>query len=563
MKIMKHIINYLGSLLAVVLISTTFAACSNKDDAGSANVGLDIKSFFPLKVVTNQPMTINGSGFETAKEIEFPNGVKVTNFEVVSDGMIHVDAPSGIAAEGGKIIVRTADAEAESRMSLAVGNTKVTGFDKQVGDKLTGGDLVNIYGSDLEFIKAIELLDTEGNPQMIDQKDFFRKGTSNLTFQVPLKNIYKGTFVGYMHTYDGQKIPLLEWAYEPNAGGGHWELQEKPIWDTETVFDGWSATIVIPADNFADVKEGDIIRVYIKDKGGDYNPIFKHVEDWSDWAELQGAKVDEDGYFEATVPASAVDELKAKGLRFQGVGFTITKVTLIQNIWIDGGGVADIVSTIWDTETVFDGWSATIVIDPANFADVQEGDLIRIYIKDKGGDYNPIFKHVGDWSDWAEFARTDGEGYFEATVPASAVDELKSSGLRFQGIGFTIVKAELTMYARPTGGGGDDGITSETTVFETETVFDGWSATIVVDPANFAKAKVGNIVRVYIKDKGDDYNPIFKHVSDWSDWPEFSKTDGDGYFEAPIPDGALDELQSQGLRFQGIGFTITKVTILP
>ncbi len=560
---MKHIINYLGSLLAVVLISATFTACSSDDDKGSANVGLGIKSFFPLKVVTNQPITINGSGFDTVTEIEFPSGVKVTNFEVVSDGMICVDAPSGIAADGGKIIVRSADSEAESPLSLTVGHTKVTGFDKQAGDKLTGGDLVNIYGSDLEFIKAIELLDTEGNPQMIDQKDFYRKGSSNLIFQVPLKNIYKGTFVGYMYTYDGQKIPLLEWEYEPNAGGGHWELQEKTIWDTETVFDGWSATIAIPAENFADVKEGDIIRVYIKDKGGDYNPIFKHVDDWSDWAELQGVKVDEDGYFEVTVPASAVDELKAKGLRFQGVGFTVTKVTLIQNIWIDGGGVADIVSTIWDTETVFDGWSATIVIDPANFADVQEGDLIRIYIKDKGGDYNPIFKHVGDWSDWAEFARTDGEGYFEATVPASAVDELKSSGLRFQGIGFTIVKAELTMYARPTGGGGDDGITSETTVFETETVFDGWSATIVVDPANFAKAKVGNIVRVYIKDKGDDYNPVFKHVSDWADWPEFSKTDGDGYFEAPIPDGALDELQSQGLRFQGIGFTITKVTILP
>lgn len=328
MKIMKHIINYLGSLLAVVLISTIFAACSNKDDAGSANVGLGIKSFFPLKVVTNQPMTINGSGFETAKEIEFPNGVKVTNFEVVSDGMIHVDAPSGIAAEGGKIIVRTADAEAESQMSLAVGNTKVTGFDKQVGDKLTGGDLVNIYGSDLEFIKAIELLDTEGNPQMIDQKDFFRKGTSNLTFQVPLKNIYKGTFVGYMHTYDGQKIPLLEWAYEPNAGGGHWELQEKTIWDTETVFGDWSATILIGPDQFADVQEGDVIRVYIKDKGDDYNPIFKH-EDWSDWTEFQGIKSDGDGYFESTVSAAVIDELKTKGLRFQGLGFTIVKVELI------------------------------------------------------------------------------------------------------------------------------------------------------------------------------------------------------------------------------------------
>lgn len=562
MKIMKHIINYLGSLLAVVLISTTFAACSNKDDAGSANVGLGIKSFFPLKVVTNQPMTINGSGFETAKEIEFPNGVKVTNFEVVSDGMIHVDAPSGIAAEGGKIIVRTADAETESRMSLAVGNTKVTGFDKQVGDKLTGGDLVNIYGSDLEFIKAIELLDTEGNPQMIDQKDFFRKGTSNLTFQVPLKNIYKGTFVGYMHTYDGQKIPLLEWAYEPNAGGGHWELQEKTIWDTETVFDGWSATLVIPADNFADVKEGDIIRVYIKDKGGDYNPIFKHVEDWSDWAELQGAKVDEDGYFEATVPASAVDELKAKGLRFQGVGFTITKVTLIQNIWIDGGGVADIVKTIWDTETVFDGWSATILIGPEQFTDLKEGDLIRVYIKDKGGDYNPIFKHE-DWSDWTELQsiKVDGDGYFESTVTAAVIEELQTKGLRFQGLGFTIVKVELTMYARPTGGGESR---TTATIWDTETVFDGWSATILIGPDQFADVQEGDVIRVYIKDKGDDYNPIFKH-EDWSDWTEFQgiKSDGDGYFESTVSAAVIDELKTKGLRFQGLGFTIVKVELIP
>jgi hypothetical protein len=30
--------------------------------------------------------------------------------------------------------------------------------------------------------------------------------------------------------------------------------------------------------------------VYIKDKGADYNAIFKHVEDWQDWTELQGVK---------------------------------------------------------------------------------------------------------------------------------------------------------------------------------------------------------------------------------------------------------------------------------
>ena len=108
------------------------------------------------------------------------------------------------------------------------------------------------------------------------------------------------------------------------------QYQGTVIWDTETAFADWSATIVIGADKFADAKAGDTVRVYLKDKGGDYNPIFKHVEDWSDWSELQGVKKDGDGYFEAAIPEAALEELKAKGLRFQGVGFTIDKVTLIQ-----------------------------------------------------------------------------------------------------------------------------------------------------------------------------------------------------------------------------------------
>ena len=81
----------------------------------------------------------------------------------------------------------------------------------------------------------------------------------------------------------------------------------------------------------------------------------------------------------------------------------------------------------------------------------------------------------------------------------------------------------------------------------------------------FEKAQEGYIVRVFFKDKGSDYNPIYKHVGSWGDWSEFQ--DGivhkDEYFEAPIPAGALDELQSEGLRFQGLGFTVTKIMLIP
>ena len=319
------------------------------------------------------------------------------------------------------------------------------------------------------------------------------------------------------------------------------EYKEDSIFDTETVFDSWSATLVVPAEGFADAKVGDVIRVYVSDKGADYNPIFKHVEDWSDWTELQGLKVDNDGYFEATIPAEALDELKEKGLRFQGVGFTVTKVVLI-----------DMPVVLWDTETVFDSWSATIEIPAAVFADAKVGDIIRVYISDKGADYNPIFKHLETWADWTELQalKVDGNDYFEATIPAEALDELKEKGLRFQGVGFTITKVLL--------------LDGPVILWDTESVFDSWSATIEIPAAGFADANVGDVIRVYISDKGADYNPIFKHLETWADWSELQslKVDGDDYFEAAIPAEALDELKEKGLRFQGVGFTITKVVLI-
>ena len=148
--------------------------------------------------------------------------------------------------------------------------------------------------------------------------------------------------------------------------------------------------------------------------------------------------MDGDGYFEAPVPAGALDELTSKGLRFQGVGFTVAAVTLIPGPPQYAGTV------IWDTETAFADWSATILIGADRFADAQEGNIIRVYTKDKGSDYNPIFKHE-NWSDWTEFQgqKEEGDGYFEAPVPAGALDELRSTGLRFQGVGFTIVKVTM------------------------------------------------------------------------------------------------------------------------
>ena len=843
---MKKIITHFCLVLAIAFAGV-FTACNPKEIEDADTGALAIKSVLPTKVVAGQPMTLSGTGFGDVREVVFPDGITVSAIEHVGNGMIRVTAPAGISPSGGKLIVRTSDEQAEYKVPITLGNTVVSGYSKTDGEEIEGGQQLTVYGQDLEFICRAELFDPDGNPLIVEDELFYRKGTSSVIITIPRK-ILEGTWTGKIFTFDGKEFLLPELTYRKPSDGGHWEtvkkylwenpgagevawssqyrfgleghdglsecittfppaiwnqlltepfymdieganpnfrvtnghwsvewskgdlgrsselmaenedgtctvtidlsgeadlvatLEEKHllftgsgytpigifvweevwvdgggdegpkrdifwenetmdgpadwgnlnyrfgldghdgnnecdatfpqelwdkiktetfyalleganpqirvtdgwwkanltddikpgndllidngdgtwilvvnltsapalldlldaqhllftgqgytlvslffqeggptpgggggggdtpggdtpidmegdvIWSQETAFADWSATIAIPAEKFANVEEGDIIRVYLKEKTGDFNPVFKHVEDWSDWSVF--SRVDGDNYFEAAVPAEAIDELKEKGLRFQGVGFTVAGVTLIPltpPIVPEG-------TILFDTETVFGDWSATCVVDAAKFADVKEGDTIRIYFKKKTDDFNPVFKHVEDWSDWPELqgAKEDAADYFQAVVPAAAVDELKEKGLRFQGVGFTLVYVTLIPGApafQPEG----------TILFDTETVFGDWSATCVIDPAKFANVKAGDTIRVYIKDKGGDYNAIFKHVEDWQDWAELQgvKEDAADYFQAVVPAAAVDELKEKGLRFQGVGYTIVAVTHIP
>jgi len=383
---MKHIIQYLGALLAVVLMGTTFTACVDDDGPMTANSTLGIKTFFPTKVVANQPMTINGSGLNAATEIEFPGGAKVTDFEIVSDNMIRVNAPAGIAAEGGKIVVRNADDAAESRLPLTLGHPQVTGFDKQLGESVTGGDLITVYGSDLESVNSIELLDTDSVPQLIDQKDFYRKGTSTVIFRVPAKNIYKGTFVGYVHTYDGQQFAMPELAYEPAADGGHWETVKTTIWENKDP-DGtgkvsWNGTYRFALEGHDGNNEciAEIPQdAWDKMKTGTFYLKFRPEADWyqvrvtTGWWDPQWMGKDndispnnmadriidnEDGTYYIEINFGddpIVEALDERHLLFTGDGYTPLEIYFSEDVWIEGEGHLEIVKTTFWKNTDPDG----------------------------------------------------------------------------------------------------------------------------------------------------------------------------------------------------------------
>ncbi|MBO4455525.1 MAG: IPT/TIG domain-containing protein [Bacteroidales bacterium] len=230
---MKKIFKYFGIFLAVALMGA-FTGCVEEQEIETADLGLGIKVFYPTKVVTGQPVTITGSGFKDVTEVIFPGDIVVTGFEHVGASMIRVVTPFGLPAEGGRLKVRNADNEvAESKEDMTLGHTVISGYSKQAGESVTGGEQITVFGKDLEFITGVQLLDPDGNPYLIEDKAFYRKSTSNIIFNVPKRNIFTGNFVGKLFSVDGREFSMPELAYEPSTEGGHWATVKKTIWKND------------------------------------------------------------------------------------------------------------------------------------------------------------------------------------------------------------------------------------------------------------------------------------------------------------------------------------------
>ena len=377
---MKNIFKFFGTILTIVL-TAALTGCTLEEQFESAEAGLHIKVFFPTKVVAGQPMTINGSGFADATKVVFPGDIEVTDFEIVSNDMIRVNAPAGIAAEGGKIRVCTEAEETESPLPLTLGNTVISGYSANAGDQIDGGAQITIYGKDLEFITGVELLDTDGNPDLIEDELFNRKSTGNIIFTVP-KKVYEGTFVGKVYTIDGKTFEMPELTYKPASDGGYFETVEHIIWENDGSIGeaGWDntyrfalegtnggdASVDVPADLWALMKNGPFqvkiqpvadwwqIRVLTgywqgqwpaaDDSGnGDVNV------NWTDIVADNG-----DGTFTVTLDFTGhgiLDLMDEQNLLFAGSGFQILKIYTSEEVWVPGGGTVEIVRTsIWKND---------------------------------------------------------------------------------------------------------------------------------------------------------------------------------------------------------------------
>ena len=379
---MKNIFKFFGTILTIVL-TAALTGCTLEEQFESAEAGLHIKVFFPTKVVAGQPMTINGSGFADATKVVFPGEIEVTDFEIVSNDMIRVNAPAGIAAEGGKIRVCTEAEETESPLPLTLGNTVISGYSANAGDQIDGGAQITIYGKDLEFITGVELLDTDGNPDLIEDELFNRKSTGNIIFTVP-KKVYEGTFVGKVYTIDGKTFEMPELTYKPASDGGYFETVEHIIWENPDPAGigsvSWSGQYrfygegnadsnneciaMISADHWNIIKTGTF---YLKfAPAADAYQIRANTGWWSfdgdGIYDIHGGDeriIDNgDGTFslaytfsEEPLASGILGLIDEQHLLFTGSGYTPLALYYTEEVWVPGGGTVEIVRTsIWKND---------------------------------------------------------------------------------------------------------------------------------------------------------------------------------------------------------------------
>lgn len=132
---------------------------------------------------------------------------------------------------------------------------------------------------------------------------------------VEVEGIWFGTTAEFVKA--GGDVPV-----RPEVGGS------LKMWEGELVYNGWGVSSTVDPKYFEVAEVGDIIYCSVKDVTADYNPIFKY-QDWSDFTDIQATLAKDETHFEGKIAtAEALDYLQKNGLRFQGVGFTLTKVEL-------------------------------------------------------------------------------------------------------------------------------------------------------------------------------------------------------------------------------------------
>ena len=156
---MKKIKN-IFSLLVVALAGLLLTACS-KDDLGTNQYqgGVSLNVYGPSPVMRGGQLRFLGSNLDQIREVIIPDGISITNIEVVKSGVpseIRVTIPKDGPVPGKVILVSKTDERITTKTDLNyIEGIEITAFPTSA----MPGDVIKIEGDYLNLIYSLAFAD--------------------------------------------------------------------------------------------------------------------------------------------------------------------------------------------------------------------------------------------------------------------------------------------------------------------------------------------------------------------------------------------------------------------
>lgn len=344
----------------------------------------------------------------------------------------------------------------------------------------------------------------------------------------------------------------------------------------KTIGRGWKDNILVEARQFADVKPGDLLCLYVDNAKKSAQGAFQDIQDWQGVAPEWGC-FNVTGTVRMKVTQEILDKIQARGMIIGGHDYRILRLT-----HIPASEVKETLIYKGPSVRMADDWSKYANLQARIFKEVKVGDGIRFHvskvqpgaaIKLTDMTYNTLDKAVDGCALGEEsFTYYINEQSQLIQLSLAAQDGVS---MRVTGKGYTLNRISVVSITSE-----EDTNLSQAQrapkeyklmpgeVFHGEKDFPAdWSGNLCLNAEPFQECTTNHCLVISYETKGSPAQLSFReNQGKWLDLtgceePVWYELDGNDLIY-PLDDITLDKIKTKGLVITGIGCTVTKVSLL-
>lgn len=344
----------------------------------------------------------------------------------------------------------------------------------------------------------------------------------------------------------------------------------------KTIGRAWKDNILVEARQFADVKPGDLLCLYVDNAKKSAQGAFQDIENWQGVATEWGC-FNISGTTRMKVTQEILDKIQARGMIIGGHDYRILRLT-----HIPASEVKETLIYKGPSVRMADDWSQYANLQARIFKDVKVGDGIRFYVsKVQPGAAIKLTDMTYNTLDKAVDGCALGEESFtyyineQSQLLQLSLTSQEGVSVRVTGKGYTLNRISVVSITSE-----EDTDLSQAQrapkeyklmpgeVFHGEKDFpQDWSGNLRLSAEAFQDCTTSHCLVISYEKKGTPSQLSFReNQGRWLDLtgskePVWYELDGNDLIYT-LDDITLDKIKTKGLVITGIGCTVTKVSLL-